>query len=109
MSELTIENLCCVCCAEDVEAAIRAIPGVRPARVDLGSGVLAVDGPATGDEARIRDAVHALGYRIAGDGEPPTAAELAHTARLAPITCCTTADRLEYQLPHQPVDGGHPA
>jgi P-type Cu2+ transporter len=107
MSELTIENLCCVCCAEDVEAAVRAIPGVRRARVDLGSGVLSVEEPARGDEARIRDAVHALGYRITGDGERPTAAELAHTARLAPITCCTTADRMQYELPHTPVEQEH--
>src|SRR3954452_9436662 len=107
MSELTIENLCCVCCAEDVEAAVRAIPGVRRARVDLGSGALRVEEPARGDEARIRDPVHALGYRIPGGGERQTAAELAHTARLAPITCCTTADRMQYELPHTPVEEEH--
>src|SRR3954447_6675427 len=107
MSELTIENLCCVCCAEDVEAAVRAIPGVRRARVDLGSGALSVEEPARGDEARIRDAVHALGYGITGDGERQTAAELAHTARLAPIPCCTTADRTQYELPHTPVEQEH--
>src|SRR3954452_12878852 len=107
MSELTIENLCCVCCAEDVEAAVRAIPGVRRARVDLDRGALLVDGPAAADEERVREAVRALGYRIAGDGERPTAAELAHTARLTPITCCTTADRMQYELPHTPVEAEH--
>jgi len=107
MSELTIENLCCVCCAEDVEAAVGAIPGVRRARVDLERGVLRVEGVADGGDDRVRAAVHGLGYRVAGDGLRPTAAELAHTARLTPITCCTTADRMQYELPHTPVEQEH--
>ena len=107
MSELTIENLCCVCCAEDVEAAVGAIPGVRRASVDLKRGVLTVEGVADGGEDRIRAAVHGLGYRVAGDGLRPSAAELAHTARLTPITCCTTADRMQYELPHTPVEQEH--
>jgi copper chaperone CopZ len=45
MSELTIENLCCVA---DVEAAVGAIPGVRRASVDLARGVLRVEGVADG-------------------------------------------------------------
>jgi P-type Cu2+ transporter len=104
---LTIENLCCVCCAEDVEAAVRALPGVERAQVDLASGALVVDGTPSGGEERIRAAVRAVGYRVAGDGVPPTAAELAHTARLTPITCCTTADRVQYELPHTAVDQEH--
>ena len=56
MSELTIENLCCVCCAEDVEAAVGAIPGVRRARVDLERGVLRVEGVADGGDDRVRAA-----------------------------------------------------
>ena len=107
MSELTIENLCCVCCAEDVEAAVGAIPGVRRASVDLKRGVLTVEGVADGGEDRLRAAVHGLGYRVAGDGLRPSAAELAHTARLTPITCCTTADRMQYELPHTPVEQEH--
>jgi P-type Cu2+ transporter len=105
--ELTIENLCCVCCAEDVEAAVRAIPGVERASVDLERGALRVEGVGEGGEDRLREAVHAIGYRIAGDGERLTAAELAHTARLTPITCCTTADRMQYELPHTPVEREH--
>jgi P-type Cu2+ transporter len=107
MSELTIENLCCVCCAEDVEAAVGAIQGVRRASVDLERGVLRVEGTADSGDDRVREAVHALGYRIAGDGKGPSAAELAHTARLTPITCCTTADRMQYELPHTPVEQEH--
>ena len=106
MTELTIENLCCVCCAEDVETAVRAVPGVQRARVDVERGALVVDGPAAGEE-QVRAAVRALGYRIAGEGEGPTASELAHTARLAPITCCTTADRMQYELPHTPTEQEH--
>lgn len=104
MSELTIENLCCVCCAEDVEAAVGAIPGVRRASVDLERGVLRVEGIADNGDDRVGEAVHALGYRIAGDRKAPSAAELAHTARLTPITCYTTADRMQYELPHTPVE-----
>jgi copper chaperone CopZ len=81
MSELTIGNLCCVCCAEDIRAAVRALPGARAVRVDLDRSALIVEGPATNEE--IRNAVRAVGYRIAYD-ERPTAIELAHTARLAP-------------------------
>jgi P-type Cu2+ transporter len=106
MTELTIENLCCVCCTEDVETAVRAVPGVQRARVDVERGALVVDGPAAGEE-QVRAAVRALGYRIAGEGEGPTASELAHTARLAPITCCTTADRMQYELPHTPTEQEH--
>jgi copper chaperone CopZ len=78
MSELTIENLCCVCCAEDVEAAVGAIPGVRRASVDLERGVLRVERISDDSSYRVREAVHALGYRIAGEGKGPSAAELAH-------------------------------
>ena len=106
MTELTIENLCCVCCTEDVETAVRAVPGVQRARVDVERGALVVDGPAAGEE-QVRAAVRALGYRIAGEGEGPTASELAHTARLTPITCCTTADRMQYELPHTPTEQEH--
>jgi P-type Cu2+ transporter len=107
LTELTIEGLCCVCCAEDVEAAVRAIPGVERARVDLARDVLVVEGPATGEEERIRAAVREVGYRVAGDGRGPSAGELAHTAQMAPITCCTTTDRMQYELPHTPVEREH--
>jgi P-type Cu2+ transporter len=90
-----------------VEAAVRAIPGVERASVDLERGALRVEGVGEGGEDRLREAVHAIGYRIAGDGERLTAAELAHTARLTPITCCTTADRMQYELPHTPVEQEH--
>jgi Cu2+-exporting ATPase len=107
VTKLTIENLCCVCCVEDIEAAVRSIPGVRRARVDLNTGELEVEGGVEGGDERVRAAVHGLGYRIAGDGRGPTAAELAHTARLTPVTCCTTADRMQYELPHTPVEAEH--
>jgi len=107
MTELTIEDLCCVCCAEDVERAVRALPSVRRASVDLETGVLRVDGSPPGDEEAVRGAVRAVGYRVAGDGGGPTAGELAHTARVAPITCCTTADRMQYELPHTPAEYEH--
>ena len=107
MSELTIENLCCVCCAEDVEAAVGAIPACGGRAWTWSVGYWASRAWRTAAEDRIRAAVHGLGYRVAGDGLRPRLRSLAHTARLTPITCCTTADRMQYELPHTPVEQEH--
>jgi P-type Cu2+ transporter len=105
MRELVVEDLQCACCADAIQARVGALPGVRSADVDLGAATLIVEGDA-GEEG-IREAVRAVGYRCAGDPGGPTAPELAHRARMTPITCCTTGDRMQYELPHGAAKAEH--
>ncbi len=105
---LEVEDLRCLSCAERVLDAVRGEPGVTATRLDYGSGELRVqfDVDAT-NEDRIRAAVHGCGYRC--DGEPGGAStdQLAHTAQMAPITCGTKCDRMQYELPHTRAEHEH--
>ena len=78
---------------------MRGLAGVTAAALDYQSAELEVAyDPAVVSEAAVRDAVRESGFRCAGD--PPTAADLAHAADHAPITCGTRCDRMQYELPH---------
>ena len=44
MLSVTLEDLQCACCAEAVEAAALALPGVTHAEIDLGRQTLTVTG-----------------------------------------------------------------
>ena len=105
MVAVTIEDLQCACCAETIEAAVLALPGVTRAEVDLGRHTLTVAGSV--DEERVRRVVRETGYRCSGDPAPPSAGELAHAARMTPITCCTTCDRMQYELPRTRAGSEH--
>jgi len=48
----------------------------------------------------VREAVRQRGYRCDGDPGGSTTGQLAHGAQLAPITCGTKCDRMQYELPH---------
>jgi Cu2+-exporting ATPase len=98
MVTLTVEDLRCACCAQAIAEAVRSLEGVTSAEVDLARRALSVDGAA--DPDAVRAAVRKAGYRIAGDPAAPSTGELAHAARMTPITCCTTCDRMQYELPH---------
>ena len=96
-----VEDLRCTCCAEDVLEAVRALDGVRSAELDYQRAELRVDrDPAVVDADAVRDAVRARGYRCEGDAGASSTGQLAHTAQLAPITCGTKCDRMQYELPH---------
>jgi P-type Cu2+ transporter len=98
---VTVMDLRCTCCAEDVLAAVRALEGVRSADLDYQRAELQVEfTPGIVDEDRVRDAVRARGYRCEDDVGGTTTGHLAHTAQLAPITCGTKCDRMQYELPH---------
>jgi P-type Cu2+ transporter len=100
-ASLAVEDLRCACCVEDVEAAVASLPGVATARIDLAAGRLTVQhDPAVTDEERIRAAVRARGYRPEGEPAATSTGQLAHTTQMAPITCGTTHDRMQYELPH---------
>ena len=103
-SSIGIEDLSCPCCATEVLAAARALDGVRAAELDYQGSRLLVEG--VGEQA-VRDVVRAHGYRTDGDAGGATTGELAHRAQLAPITCGTKHDRMQYELPHTRADKEH--
>jgi P-type Cu2+ transporter len=105
MLSVAIEDLQCACCAEAIEAAVLALPGVTHAEIDLGRRRLSVSGSV--HEEGVRRVVRETGYRCAGDPAPPSAGELAHAARMTPITCCTTHDRMQYELPRTRAASEH--
>jgi Cu2+-exporting ATPase len=96
-----VEDLHCTCCAEDVLEAVQALEGVPAAELDYQGAQLRVDyDPSLIDEQTVRNAVRARGYRCDGDPGGTTTGWLAHAAQLAPITCGTKCDRMQYELPH---------
>jgi len=99
-ASIGIEDLSCPCCAAEVLAAARALDGVRAAELDYqGSRLLVELEPGLGEEA-VRGVVRGHGYRTDRDAGGATTGELAHRAQLAPITCGTKQDRMQYELPH---------
>ena len=98
---LVIEDLRCTCCAEDVLDSVRSLGGVRNASLDYQRSELRIDYDSDRiDEEALRGAVRGRGYRCDGDPGGTTTGRLAHTAQLAPITCGTKCDRMQYELPH---------
>jgi Cu2+-exporting ATPase len=107
---IAVEGLQCACCAEDVETAVAALPGVEGTRLDLATGRLSVEhDPDLAGEEELREAVRERGYRVAGEPARTTTGQLAHAAQMAPITCCTRCDRMQYELPHTAADHEHQA
>jgi Cu2+-exporting ATPase len=96
-----VEDLHCTCCAEDVLAGVRSLDGVHAAELHYQRAELEVSfDPSLIDEERVREAVRERGYRCDGDPGGTTTGRLAHAAQLAPITCGTKCDRMQYELPH---------
>lgn len=62
---MKIKGMTCDHCAEAVQRALAESPGVRSAEVDLGKGEALVSGEAY-DPSRLKEAVEALGYTVAG-------------------------------------------
>jgi P-type Cu2+ transporter len=105
---VVVEDLRCTCCTHIVVEAVRALEGVRTARLDYQDGELRVDyDSALVDEEAVRRAVRERGYRSEGDPGGASTGGLAHTAQLAPITCGTKCDRMQYELPHTGADAHH--
>jgi Cu2+-exporting ATPase len=103
-----VEDLRCTCCADDVLDAVRALEGVHSASLDYRRGELRVDyDPGLADEEAVRDSVRGRGYRCEGDPQGATTGRLAHAAQLAPITCGTKHDRMQYELPHTAAEREH--
>jgi Cu2+-exporting ATPase len=105
---LFVEDLRCTCCAEDVVDSVSSLDGVRDAALDYQRGELRVAYDSHRiDEEALREAVRVRGYRCDGDPGGVTTGRLAHTAQLAPITCGTKCDRMQYELPHTQAGEEH--
>jgi Cu2+-exporting ATPase len=105
---VSVEDLRCTCCADNVLEAVRALQGARSVDLDYQRAALQVAfDPAVFDEERVRHAVRERGYRCEGDAGGTTTGQLAHTAQLAPITCGTKCDRMQYELPHTRAEEQH--
>jgi P-type Cu2+ transporter len=98
---MTVLDLQCVCCAEDVVEAVKELPGVLDATLNFPSSRLTVrtDGPAP-DREQVCEAVRRRGYRCEGERARRSTGQLAHAVQVAPITCGTKCDRMQYELPH---------
>ncbi len=81
---LAIEGMTCASCVARVEKALRAVPGVIGATVNLANETASVDALATVPAAALFAAVERAGYaaRAAGDGTTPAAAD---SARADPV------------------------
>ena len=104
---VVVADLRCICCADDVREAVRALPGVHAATVDHRGELHVEYDPAHVDDRAIRGAVREHGYRCDGDSGARTIGELAHAVQVAPITCGTRHDRMQYELPHTAADAEH--
>jgi Cu2+-exporting ATPase len=105
---VTVLDLRCPCCTENVVDTVKALPGVRDATVDFPSSRLDVrsDGPPP-DRELLCEAVRSVGYRCEGDRARRPTGQLAHGAQMAPITCGTRCDRMQYELPHSAAHDEH--
>ncbi len=69
--ELVINGLHCADCAAQAEQAVATLPGVKAARVDLGTGKLVMEPTGEGpDLVAIRQRVESLGYQLGDDATP---------------------------------------
>jgi Cu2+-exporting ATPase len=100
---ISITDLYCVCCANDLERKLNTSTQIDNARVDYQAGTVTVDvvDPTWG-EAEIRHLVHGAGYCC--EGQQPGLERLAHRVATAPITMGTKQDRMQYE---NEVTGNH--
>ncbi|MFQ5658285.1 MAG: heavy metal translocating P-type ATPase [Candidatus Methylomirabilales bacterium] len=97
--ELVITGLHCSDCATRAERAVESLPGVRAARVDLGTGKLVVEATDAGaDLNAIRQQMESLGYRL-GEGSHP----LTSIFKVEGMHCADEVAALEKKL--SPIPG----
>jgi Cu2+-exporting ATPase len=108
---LSLSNLYCACCADELEAALKANPHVIDAKVDFAANKVTVryhEGML--DEAAIKAMIDGSGRCDCG---APTAqqetAHMHHQAQMAPITMGTKQDRMQYELAASGAHSAHSA
>lgn len=108
---IPVENLYCVCCAEELERTLKAADHVFKAHVDFNGGIVHIeyDGDALSSDD-VRALIDRTGRcSCAGEHPSPHAGHLEHRAQMAPITMGTKHDRMQYELPSSGAHGTHEA
>ena len=108
---IPVENLYCVCCAEELEGTLQAADHVLKAHVDFNGGIVHIeyDGDALSSDD-VRALIDRTGRcSCAGEHPSPHAGHLEHRAQMAPITMGTTHDRMQYELPSSGARATHEA
>ncbi len=105
-----VSDLYCVCCAEALEADLKANPHIERARVDFQRDSVEVtyhEGMISREEiaALLRDS----GCCSTPDAPAPPAdmTHVHHQAQMAPVTGGTKHDRMQYELPSSAAEAEH--
>ncbi|MDP2673846.1 MAG: cation transporter, partial [Dehalococcoidia bacterium] len=107
-----VTDLYCVCCAESLEAALRASPHIERARVDFQNDVVEVTfHPSMISPQEIETLISQSG-RCCPVSTPSTdMTHLHHRAQMAEVTAGSKQDRMQYEMPstsaHKEHEHGH--
>ena len=95
-----VTDLYCVCCAESLEAALRASPHIERARVDFQNDAVEVTfHPSMISLQEIETLISQSG-RCCPVGAPSTdMTHLHHRAQMAEVTAGSKQDRMQYEMP----------
>ncbi|QMV01810.1 heavy metal translocating P-type ATPase [Devosia sp. D6-9] len=92
---LPIEGMTCASCVGRVERALKAVPGVEAASVNLATERASVTASADVDRTALVAAIEHAGYTVSASfSAPPTATELA----IEGMTCASCVGRVERAL-----------
>jgi Cu2+-exporting ATPase len=100
VARLHVSDLYCPCCADQLEAALKANPHIVDAKVNYAANEVEVrHHEGTLDEAAIQALIAATGRCTCGPAEArQDTAHMHHQAQMAPITMGTKHDRMQYEL-----------
>lgn len=109
--ELTVpvSNLYCICCAEELQSALRRAPHITSARVNFGTKTVTVAyHPNMIDESRIRALIDGT-RRCTCYGAAPSSemTHVAHQAQMSPITMGGAHDRMQFEMPSTSAHATH--
>jgi Cu2+-exporting ATPase len=106
---LSVSNLYCICCAEELERTLKANPHTVDASVDFRADAVEVRYHAGKiDEAGIRNLIDNSRRCTCGPDEAANeTAHMHHQSQMAPITMGTKLDRMQYELPASGAHAGH--
>ena len=93
---LPIEGMTCASCVGRVERALKAVPGVADAVVNLATEKASITTNAAVDPATLVKAVEDVGYEVAASFSAPTAATL--EVAIEGMTCASCVGRVEKAL-----------
>src|SRR5688572_152026 len=98
LARLPVTDLYCACCADQLEAALKANPHIVDAKVDyLADAVEVRYDAAKLDESTIQALIAATDRCTCGPAEArQDTTHMHHQAQMAPITMGTKHDRMQY-------------